>query len=53
MLVAGEKTAVVADTLCISHGTVKTHIKHIYEKCGVHTREELITLVTNEIENQP
>ena len=31
--------------LYIYKGTVDTHARHIYKKCGVHSREELIDLV--------
>lgn len=31
--------------LCISNNTVKTHIKHIYAKLGVHSRDEVKILV--------
>lgn len=31
--------------LCISNNTVKTHIKHIYAKLGVHSRDEVKVLV--------
>lgn len=34
----------IADQLFISGNTVKTHIRRIYEKTGVHSREELIDL---------
>ena len=32
--------------LGITLGTFKTHVRHIYEKMGVHTREELRALVS-------
>ena len=32
-------------TLGLSESTVKTHVRHIYEKCGVHSRAELIALL--------
>ena len=31
----------IGEELCISTGTVKTHVRHIYEKIGVTSREEL------------
>jgi DNA-binding CsgD family transcriptional regulator len=31
--------------LFISPSTIKTHIQHIYEKCGVHSRMEVIALL--------
>ena len=42
---AGHHLDYVAETLCISKNTVKTHVKHIYGKMGVANREELIQLV--------
>lgn len=35
----------IAATLNVSESTVKTHVRHIYEKCGVHSRAELIALL--------
>ena len=35
----------IAETLGLSESTVKTHVRHIYEKCGVHSRAELIALL--------
>ena len=35
----------IASELFVSTGTVKAHIQHIYQKCGVHTRAELLALV--------
>ena len=35
----------ISDRLCISPGTAKTHIKHVYNKLGVHSQQELINLV--------
>ena len=32
----------IAAELCISKSTVDTHIRRIYAKCGVHSRQELI-----------
>ena len=34
----------IACELCISKSTVDTHLRRIYAKCGVHTRQELIDL---------
>lgn len=35
----------IESELCISNNTVKTHIKHIYAKLGVHSRDEVKMLV--------
>jgi DNA-binding CsgD family transcriptional regulator len=34
----------IAEDLCISRNTVKSHIAHIYNKTGVNTRQQLIDL---------
>jgi DNA-binding NarL/FixJ family response regulator len=38
----GQSNRAIADKLSISEGTVKAHFHHIYEKCGVKNRLELI-----------
>jgi len=43
----GMELSEVCDKLCISHHTVKSHLKSIYEKLGVHTRANLIRRLTN------
>lgn len=35
----------IGEKLVLSGETVKTHIQHIYEKCGVHSKQELLDLV--------
>ena len=35
----------VAEKYVLSYQTVKTHIKHLYAKLDVHSRQELISLV--------
>lgn len=38
-------TAKIASSLCIAEGTVYTHLKRIYRKAGIHSRQELMDLV--------
>lgn len=45
LLARGRTAAYIADTLFLSRETVKVHIRHIYEKLGVHSRSELLDLV--------
>lgn len=45
MLAKGASTNKIAQTFVISPNTVNTHIRHIYEKTSIHTREELIDYV--------
>ena len=41
----GHRPAYVADLLCISEHTVRTHLRNMYRKLGIGSREELIQLV--------
>lgn len=45
LLARGRTAAYIADTFFLSRETVKVHIRHIYEKLGVHSRGELLDLV--------
>ena len=48
-LIAGGKTnQQIERELFIASGTLKAHIQHIYVKCGVHSRKELIALCGGE-----
>lgn len=44
-IVRGHRPAYVADLLCISEHTVRTHLRNMYRKLGINSREELIQLV--------
>lgn len=41
----GHGIVFIANTLVISESTVRTHVKNIYKKLGVNSREELLMLV--------
>lgn len=49
-LARGHRPAYVADILCISEHTVRTHSRNMYRKLGVSSREELIQLVEGRTE---
>ncbi len=44
LVLRGRTSERIAAELCISRNTVDTHIRRIYAKCGVHSRQELIDL---------
>ncbi|MDR1014112.1 MAG: LuxR C-terminal-related transcriptional regulator [Coriobacteriales bacterium] len=44
-LVRGRDVPYIRETLFISRNTVNTHIKHIYNKLGIHSKQELFDLV--------
>lgn len=46
LLARGRSIPYMRDALVISKETAATHAKHIYAKLGVHSRQELIDLVT-------
>lgn len=45
LLAKGRNVGFITQQLCISEGTAKTHVNHVYKKCGVHSRQELICLI--------
>jgi DNA-binding CsgD family transcriptional regulator len=47
MLAQGRSAPYIAEEMFISNNTVKTHIKRIYQKCNVHSKEELLDLIYN------
>ena len=44
LLVRGRSIEYIAQSLTISFNTAKSHIRHIYVKADVHSRQELIDL---------
>ena len=49
LLVRGRSIDFIAQSLTISFNTAKSHIRHIYVKTDVHSREELIALIDREL----
>ena len=45
LLLEDKSIAEIERELYISNGTVRAHIQHIYRKCGIHSRQELVELV--------
>ena len=45
LLARGRNGAFVQEECRVTRNTAKTHIRHIYQKLGVHTQQELIDLV--------
>lgn len=45
MFVRGRSTARIAEDLYISSGTVATHLRNVYHKVGVHSRQELLDVI--------
>ena len=45
LIAQGRSKAYIADALCLSENTVRTHSKRIYVKLDIHKRQELIALV--------
>lgn len=41
----GRDAAYIADSLCVSRNTAKTHSRNIYAKFGVHTRQDFIDVM--------
>ena len=45
LLAKGRTIGFIAEDLHVSFNTAKSHIRHVYVKTGVHTRQELLDLV--------
>ena len=44
-LAKGHNAAYIQEKLYISEGTAKTHLRHIYRKCDVHSQQDLMRMV--------
>lgn len=49
-LARGRSLQAIADDLCVAYSTIKTHTDRIYAKTGVHSRQDLISLLENSTE---
>jgi DNA-binding CsgD family transcriptional regulator len=45
LICQGRSKRYIADALFISENTVRGHVKNLHQKCGVHTKQELIDLL--------
>ena len=43
----------IAAELCVSENTVKTHVRHLYAKLGVGSRQQLLALARSEVPFRP
>lgn len=46
LLLAQRKTVRdIEQELCVANGTARAHVNHVYQKLGIHAREELLARV--------
>ena len=45
LIVAGQSGPEIAESLAVAPSAVKTHLKNIYDKLGVHSRDQAISRV--------
>lgn len=43
----GRSSSRIQEDLYLSKGTVSTHLRHIYQKMGVHSKQELLDIIEN------
>ena len=53
MLARGRNREYIQEKLVVSKNTVKVHVRHIYEKSGVHSHQQLIDLVEGDEATAP
>ena len=44
LLAHGRNGPFIQEKLVLSHNTVKTHVRHLYAKLGVHSKTDVIAL---------
>lgn len=49
LLARGRTGPIIQERLVVSHNTVKSHVRHIYAKMGVHSQQQLIDIVDGEL----
>jgi DNA-binding CsgD family transcriptional regulator len=49
LLVQGRSRAFIGEQLCLASGTVGTYVSRIYEKVRVHSKQELLNVVYDEV----
>lgn len=52
LVLTGASNARIAHAACITESTLRTHLRNIYAKAGVHSRDELIDAMTREDEDE-
>ncbi len=52
LLAEGLSNRDIAEALCISVNTVETHLRHMYQKLGVHNRGQATIWYMNNAENK-
>ena len=48
LMAQGRSSTFISEELFVTTNTVRKHIAHVYEKLGVHSKQELLTLVQQE-----
>lgn len=48
-LAQGRSTQYMAENLFLSENTVKSHVKNVYRKLGVHSKQEVIDIINSEV----
>lgn len=49
LICQGRSKGYIAENLCISENTVRSHARHLYAKLGVHSKQDLLDLVLGEV----